>query len=163
MNKIKSWQDLEGIKNGKGLSLVVREFNKNTNFFNCYVIDDEETCILLGTYKKCNMASMNKQVYKFGFDLEYREPFNLVNFLRQNIEPKSYEDDEDGKNYCFIISNYGLNVYFGDYSNHEILNAVYFKQKEGALVNLDDVRGRLLKEKITKIKLIEALKELGWI
>lgn len=161
MNKIGNWEDLNGIKNGRGLSLVVREFNKNNNFFNCYVVDDEETCILLGTYKKCNMASMNKQVYKFGFDLEYKEPFNLVDFLRHNIEPKTYEEDKE--NYCFIITNYGFNVCFGDYSNHKVLNAIYFKSKEGAFVDLEGVGDKLLKEKVPQTELKKALTELGWI
>jgi len=157
VNKIGCWRDLDGIKNGKGLSLVVREFNKNTNFFNCYVVDDKETCILLGIYKKCNMANMNKQVYKFGFEIEYKKSFDLVQYLKESIEPKEFNFNE--RNFYFAITEYnGIEMVSDD--GLKVLNCQYFHNK---INEVDSIGETLKNEKITIEQLNVALKELGWI
>jgi len=157
MKKVEKWEDLDNFKNNRGLSLIAREFDGNVKFFNCYLIDDEddETCILLGTFYKNNLTNVIKEIYKYGFGTGYKEPFNLVDFLRENIKPKKFEFSKG--NYYFVTQK--ETVRFNCESVNETVGTYYFE----LMSTVYSVENTLFKNKITSTQLISAMKKLGWL
>ena len=161
MKNIEKWEDLNNFKNNRGLSLIAQEFDKNVKFFNCYLIDeeDDETCILLGTFYKNNLTNAIKEVYKYGFNVkfEYKEPFNLVEFLRKSLKPKDFNFNE--MNFYFASNK---NNYIGIFNEEddETLNCLYFNKEIEDVSCVEEV---LNNKRVTVEQLKVALKELGWI
>ena len=95
-------------------------------------------------------------LYKFGFDVEYEEPFNLVEFLKENIEPKKYDFDE--RNFYFAITDHNnIEVICDD--GVKALNCKYFDS-----INDACYIGEVFEnEGVTIDQLNLALEELGWM
>lgn len=87
-------------------------------------------------------------------DEEDKKPFNLVEFLRDNLEPKEFEYEKE--NFYIYYSPYGKRWYSHITTYDDVL-AVYFKKCSRELVDtLDD-------NKVTPQQLKQAYKTLGWI
>lgn len=87
-------------------------------------------------------------------DEEDKKPFDLVEFLRKNLEPKEFEYEKE--NFYIYYSPYGKRWYSHITTYDDVL-AAYFKKCSRELVDtLDD-------NKVTPQQLKQAYKTLGWI
>lgn len=96
-------------------------------------------------------------LYKFGFDVEYEEPFNLVEFLKENIEPTKFNCDKD--NWCFKMLNTEIIQVWC--CTAKCIGTFYFKSKTEEQVYI--LEKKLKEEKVTPMQLLGALEELGWL
>lgn len=85
---------------------------------------------------------------------EDKKPFDLVDFLRDNLEPKEFEYKKE--NFYLYYSPYGKRWYSHITTYDDVL-AVYFKRCTRELVD------ELDENKITPQQLKQAYKELGWL
>jgi len=151
--KITSWKQFKGLENGRGLYTEAYLLSNDNNFCNFYVTDDKNR-LMLGTYPTNDLSNLVETLRKYGFDIEYRTPFNLIKLLKESIEPKKFVLTEC--NYCFEERN--NDIEFCELGLY-IFGASYFKFKNKPF-NLDSF---LAENKVTTIQLKEALKELEWI
>lgn len=104
------------------------------------------------TGHKCPSIYWNE--IKLPTDKEDKKPFDLVDFLKENLEPEEFE--YEGNNYT-LIYDYNTKAL---YTNIDILiesTFPYFKSISF------DVLGTLNENKITMKQLKEAYRKLGWI
>lgn len=162
---IESWLDFQytNMVSDNGLTAVVSESDSGP-LAKITIENDRKTQIFINNFSYLETPErMINTLNKFGFNLKYKKELDLVSFLKNNIEPKMYEMDEE--NYCFLVGDDYCEVIFSDHSNYEVLGAKYFKEKfhaDGVKVDLDCVRETLIKEKVSVSDIIKALKELGW-
>jgi len=154
MKKISFWEDLIGVEltTTRGLSANV------TDEGDCYTAkiyhgNEIEPIIVIDW--AFDLERMTQIMYKFGFDIEYEEPFNLVEFLKENIEPKKFEINKE--NYSFTIHKDIINIKFE--SINETLGTFYFR----VITSLYDVDNILFEKEVTASQLKTALKELRWL
>lgn len=109
------------------------------------------------TYEgKANNSNVNPTLFwdEIHFSIP-KKPFNLKEFLKENLEPKEFVFNES--NYYLYWQNskqkidYGYNIDYEDFKAH-------FKE-----TNIVTVVETLNDNKITKKQLKQAFKELGWI
>lgn len=87
-------------------------------------------------------------------DEEDKKPFNLVEFLRDNLEPKEFEYKKE--NFYLYYSPYGKR-WHSHITTYDDVLAVYFKKCSRELVDeLDD-------NKVTPKQLKDAYKTLEWL
>ena len=87
-------------------------------------------------------------------DEEDKKPFNLVEFLRDNLEPKEFEYEKE--NFYLYYSPYGKR-WHSHITTYDDVLAVYFKKCSRELVDeLDD-------NKVTPKQLKDAYKTLEWL
>lgn len=91
---------------------------------------------------------------KLPTDEEDKKPFDLVEFLRDNLEPKEFEYKKE--NFYLYYSPYGKRWYSHITTYDDVL-AVYFKRCTRELVD------ELDENKITPQQLKQGYKELGWL
>ena len=88
---------------------------------------------------------------------EDKKPFDLVNFLRYNLEPKEFEQDTSNIELYFSHKtnrwNWGSNIMT------QSIGVVYFKASD----KLSCVVDTLNDNKITIQQLKQGYKELGWL
>ena len=90
-------------------------------------------------------------------DEEDKKPFNLVEFLRDNLKPKEFEQGKSNRYISYEYDSKKLECY-ADY-NSEDIGAVY-------LEGLDDyhkIISELTINEVTLKQLKQAYKELGWL
>jgi len=155
MKKIKSWKELKNLENGRGLGteIFLLEYNEYFNFW----VSDGENRFHLGTYPVNDFGALVERMKKYGFDVEYEEKFNLVEFLKASLEPKEFNFNE--RNFYFTISEYDYIMLVNE-DELRTLNCRYFKSKTG---DTPHVGATLRNKNITLNQLMDALKELGWM
>lgn len=92
---------------------------------------------------------------KLPTDEEDKKPFNLVEYLRENLEPKEFEN---GKlNYYLNFIEIYDNCWKFEMSRNTDMISVCFKEGKR------DVEIDLIRKKVTPQQLKEAYRELGWL
>lgn len=87
-------------------------------------------------------------------DEEDKKPFNLVEFLRENLEPKEFEAGECNNYFYFNIKDNEWHVSY----NH------YFQEIKTYFSNINyDFTNTLNENKVTPKELKDAYKILGWL
>lgn len=89
-------------------------------------------------------------------DEEDKKPFNLIEFLKENIEPTDFKSNEEN---LYIYYSYKKNQFCYDSAiNINMITVVYLKCED--CYNITNI---LNKNKITPEQLKQAYKELGWL
>lgn len=169
MKKISCWEDLIDAKlvTTRGL------YAKVTDEGDCYTtkIYYKDEMNNIGSIIELDWAydleKVIKIMCKFGFDLEYEAPFNLVEFLRENLCKQTFRVDDF--NYYFMI--YNDKILLNRETDVQIIGILYIKPKLKDIVTtiernfeiITTIERKLEEEKVTKIQLIHALEELGWM
>lgn len=93
-------------------------------------------------------------------DKEDKRPFDLIDFLKDNFDRKFFVKGD--KNYNIVYSHFYNEFYFHCSDEYENMTTVFIKSKNcnNSIKSLVD---KLNENKVTKEKLVEAYKELGWI
>lgn len=106
-----------------------------------------------------NLDEINLFLKSLGFKEVIEKPFDLVEFLKKNLVPKEFKEDDDN-----IFLNYDYIEKRIDWDCNEIveiMGTIYFEdvefEKLNILVNEMNDRG------ITPDQLKEAYKEIGWL
>ena len=106
-----------------------------------------------------NLDEINLFLKSLGFKEVIEKPFDLVEFLKKNLVPKEFKEDDDN-----IFLNYDYIEKRIDWDCNEIveiMGTIYFEdvefEKLNILVNEMNDRG------ITPEQLKEAYKEIGWL
>lgn len=106
-----------------------------------------------------NLDEINLFLKSLGFKEVIEKPFDLVEFLKKNLVPKEFKEDDDN-----IFLNYDYIEKRIDWDCNEIveiMGTIYFEdvefEKLNILVNEMNDRG------ITPEQLKEAYKKLGWL
>ena len=101
-----------------------------------------------------NLDEINLFLKSLGFKEVIEKPFDLVNYLKENLSPadftKDVSNDYLGYDYCDEEWKRFVSI-------HKDIRTVYF------ISICDTVLETLTKEKITPKQLKEAYKELGWL
>lgn len=155
MKKIKSWKELKNLENGRGLEteIFLLEYNEYFNFW----VSDGENRFHLGTYPVNDFGALVERMKKYGFDVEYEEKFNLVEFLKASLEPKEFNFNE--LNFYFAFDEHKYITMFNE-DDYRTLNCRYFDKK---IDDISCVEETLKNKKVTIGQLKFAMKELGWI
>jgi len=158
MKTIKTWEDLNGLENERGLYLEAYIRGNTKSHCECYIFDGINN-LNLGIYPTNNLEEIIYTLKKYGFDIEYGKPFNLVDFLEENLEPFAYEDERrmyiinlPTEGFVYLVSTVNLNplscMFFG------IISQNYDK---------DGINDILLENEIDSQQLIDAMEEIGWV
>ena len=154
--KISNWEQLIGVKlvTKNKLYAKVEKENKQP-VVNIYTAEDALDPIVVIDWMSTLKDGVD-MLRKFGFDVEYKEKFNLVNFLKENLEPKEFNFNE--RNFYFAITEYSnIGVICDD--GVKALNCKYFNS-----INDACYIGKVLRnESVTIGWLNLTLKELGWL
>lgn len=157
MRKVSSWTDLSNVKN-KYLEIEIDRVEKNKlnpwSIVKLSVIDKFYDVHFNTNFYENNLKTAVEILDNFGFDIEYEEPFNLVEFLKESIEPIIFSFDKYA--YCFEIKN--DEIVFAD-TRIKTIGTKYFKFKNNIFI-IEDI---FKEKKVTPMQLIGALEELGWI
>lgn len=86
---------------------------------------------------------------------EDRKPFNLVEFLRDNLQPKEFENGKPNYYLCFTKSF--DNSWSFELNRHTDMVSVCFKEGKR------DVEIELIRKSVTPQQLRQAYKKLGWL
>lgn len=156
MQKIESWTQLEKLSNGRGLEVRVYTSNACEDYFNA-IISDGHYNNPAGTHHKKKLTRIVDLLKKYGFDIEYESSNYVVNFLKENLEPKTFVYGE--VNFYFAIEECGDITMFNA-EDVETLNCKYFNK---TTVDVSCVEVMLKELGITRVQLSDALKELGWL
>lgn len=158
MKKISFWEDLIGIEltTTRGLSARV------TDEHGCYtakIYHGNEIEPIIEIDWAFDLERMVNAMYALGFDLEYKAPFDLFEFLREIFCKKTFKFDES--NYHFMMYADDDAIPLIQESEDQIVGALYL----GAKVEdpITTVEKKFREEGVTKFQLIEALEELMWI
>ena len=159
--KISYWQDLIDKEFNNGLGLIARVENPNYDALVCniYTVEDKNDPIAIIDWMSGDTPEETiGMLKKFGFKIEYKKPFGLIGFLKENLKPISYM--EDIEIYCFQMVS--QTPYLMGSVNLNPLGCKFFdivnENGNNSLIN-----NELIYNQVTKEQLIQALKELGWI
>ena len=155
--KISNWEQLIGVKLVTKNKLYAKvEKESKQPVVSIYAAEDALVPIVVIDWMPTLKDGVD-MLRKFGFDIKLEEPFNLVEFLKESIEPKEFEYNE--KNYTFCANENGTietcNIFY------KILNCKLFKIKEGYTIT--KIESALLNNNVNEIQLTKAMKNLGWI
>lgn len=157
MKKVSCWEDLVDAKLAtiRGLSAEVKKADKQA-VINIYLVEKATTPIAVIDWMP-TLKDVVDILRKFGFDVEYEEPFNLVEFLKNNIKPKIFIFGKT--NFCFIVEKYERIKIVG-VKEYDLLDCKYFNIE---MNNVSFVEETLKNNEITPVQLTRAMKELEWI
>lgn len=158
--KISCWEDLmkETLSTIRGLSAKVTE-DIDVGHVATIFIDGEEDFdpVSVIDWSENSIKKMVQELRRFGFDLEYVPSFNLVEFLKEILYKKTFKPNEP--NYYLIT--FGNVVRLNSEGQNQILGTLYFGSKIDSPSYI--IEKKFKENKVTKIQLIGALEELGWM
>jgi len=155
--KVSCWEDLVDAKLAtiRGLSAEVKKAGKQAVV---HIFLNEKAAAPIAVIDWMpTLKDVVDILRKFGFDIEYEELFNLVEFLKDNIKPREFNEFQ--KNWCFE-EGVGNRIYINLHNHRLTIGAFYFDICKNSYIILEDV---LEENNITPNNLKVALKELGWI
>ena len=130
-------------------------FDKNSKKYICVEICTNN---IIKTFFE-DLQDVNVFLKSLGFKEVIEKPFDLVEFLKENLTPKEFKEDDDN-----IFLNYDYIEKRIDWDCNEIveiMGTIYFEdvefEKLNILVNEMNDRG------VTPEQLKEAYKKLGWL
>lgn len=116
----------------------------------CYTVDGREN-----DYDKYPELFWNEFHILTG--KEDRKQFDLIRFLKTNLEPKEFEYDIHNLELYFSHSSNSIKI--ADCSVSESIGVVYFKSND----KINGIVDTLNQNKITSQQLRDAYKKLGWL
>ena len=154
--KISNWEQLIGVKLVTKNKLYAKvEKEKRQSIINIFLVENAATPIAVIDWVPTLKDTVDA-LRKFGFDVDYKEPFNLGEFLKENLEPKEFNFNE--RNFYFAITEYSnIEVICDD--GVKALNCKYFN----SIYDAGDIGKVLRNESVTIGWLNLTLKELGWL
>lgn len=152
----KVWSSIDGYGE-------IKEINKVSNpNFPIKVLFNNGICKSFTKNGEESMASVYPTLFWNEFhipkDNEDIKPFNLVRFLKENLEPKKFEYDTNNITLYFTHSLINYWRWSGSTTTEDI-GVVYFRKND----KLDNIVDTLNHHKITPQQLRDAYKELGWL
>lgn len=129
-----------------GLYPIIVEFDNGDTA--AYMLDGRE----FGEMDKYPTLFWNK--FHIPTDEEDKKPFNLVEYLKENLKTKEFKNNEDNYTFCYDYSDKKL---FSHVSCQTEFPTQYFCFiKDGDITVLND-------NKVTPQQLKQAYNELGWL
>jgi len=165
--KISCWKDLIGVKLVTTRGLYAKVIKKDNQYIISVFLIESAFAPIAVIGCTPTLKDTVDMLRKFGFDLEYEAPFNLVEFLRENLCKQTFKVDDF--NYYFMI--YNDKILLNRETDVQIIGTLYVKLKLKDIVTtiernfeiITTIERKLEEEKVTKIQLIDALEELGWM